>query len=92
MSKLEIRDLVVRRGTKTVIDRLSMTLETGKITSLIGPNGAGKSSLVLALGGILPIAEGSVELDGQPLAGKAPDFIRAAASPPCPKDIASSRD
>jgi branched-chain amino acid transport system ATP-binding protein len=47
-------------------------------TSLIGPNGAGKSSLVLALGGVLPIEAGSVELDGLPLAGKSPDFIRAA--------------
>ena len=78
MSKLTIRDLVVRRGAKTVVDRLTLTLETGKITSLIGPNGAGKSSLVLALGGVLPIESGSVELDGLPLVGKAPDFIRAA--------------
>ena len=78
VSKLIIRDLVVRRGAKTVVDHLSLALETGRITSLIGPNGAGKSSLVLALAGVLPIESGSVELDGLPLAGKAPDFIRAA--------------
>ncbi|TGV86590.1 ATP-binding cassette domain-containing protein, partial [Mesorhizobium sp. M2D.F.Ca.ET.145.01.1.1] len=51
---------------------------SGHITALLGPNGAGKSSLVLALAGAIPIAAGTVEIDGKPLTGKSPEAIRAA--------------
>lgn len=78
MSRLEVRNLVVRRGGKIVVDTLSFTLESGRITSLIGPNGAGKSSLVLSLAGVLPIDAGTVDLDGKPLAGASPEAVRRA--------------
>jgi branched-chain amino acid transport system ATP-binding protein len=78
MSRLMIKDLRVRRGGKLVVDSLSMTLDSGRITSLLGPNGAGKSSLVLALGGVLPIDGGVIELNGQSVGGKTPEFIRRA--------------
>jgi branched-chain amino acid transport system ATP-binding protein len=73
-----ISDLSVRRGNKVVVDGLSLTLEPGKITALLGPNGAGKSSLVLALAGVLPIEKGGLEISGRPMAGQAPEAIRAA--------------
>jgi branched-chain amino acid transport system ATP-binding protein len=73
-----ISDLVVRRGSKRVVDCLSLTLEPGKITALLGPNGAGKSSLVLALAGVLPIEKGAVQIAGRRLEGQAPEAIRAA--------------
>lgn len=73
-----ISDLIVRRGNKRVVDGLSLTLEPGKITALLGPNGAGKSSLVLALAGVLPIESGAVDIDGRPMAGRAPEAIRSA--------------
>jgi len=78
MSRVVIRDLVIRRGNKRVVDGLSLTLETGMITALLGPNGAGKSSLVLALAGVLPIESGAVEIDGRAMAGQSPETIRAA--------------
>lgn len=73
-----ITDLSVRRGGKRVVDGLSLTLEPGRITTLLGPNGAGKSSLVLALAGVLPLEGGTVEIGGRPMAGAAPEAIRAA--------------
>jgi len=78
MSELSVRGLTVLRGRKAAVDGLTLSLKPGRITALIGPNGAGKSTLVLALAGILPIAAGSVELDGMALTGRAPDIIRAA--------------
>lgn len=76
MSTLTIRDLVVLRGNKPVVDGISLSIPSGSITSLIGPNGAGKSSLVLALCGVLPVQSGSVEVDGISLVGKPPEFVR----------------
>ena len=39
---------------------------------MIGPNGAGKSSLLRALAGLLPVAQGEIELDGVPLFSRSP--------------------
>lgn len=75
---LEIGNLNVVRGRKPVLRDLSLRLEAGKTVALLGPNGAGKSSLVLAMAGVLPIASGTVTLDGQNLANLAPDAIRRA--------------
>jgi branched-chain amino acid transport system ATP-binding protein len=75
---LEIENLSVARGAKTVVHNLSMRLEAGKTVALLGPNGAGKSSLVLALAGLLPTPGGTVMLDGQNLTGASPDRIRRA--------------
>src|SRR4051794_24528047 len=78
MSTLAVRNLAIDRGGKRVVKDLSFTLVSGQITALLGPNGAGKSSLVLALAGAIPISAGTVEIDGKTLAGKSPEFIRAA--------------
>ena len=75
---LEIRDLTVMRGTKTVVDSVSITVEPGKTVALLGPNGAGKSSLVLALAGALPVASGVVTVGGTKLTALAPHLIRRA--------------
>lgn len=75
---LEIGNLNVSRGPKPVLTNLSMRLEAGKTVALLGPNGAGKSSLVLAMAGALPIASGTISLDGRDLANRPPDAIRRA--------------
>jgi branched-chain amino acid transport system ATP-binding protein len=76
--RLEIDGLSVARGAKTVLSDVSMAIESGKIVALLGPNGAGKSSLVLALSGLLPVAFGTVCLDGTRLDGRDPHRIRQA--------------
>lgn len=47
---------------------LSLGFEESAFTAVIGPNGAGKSTLVRLLGGILEPSDGSISLDGRPLA------------------------
>ena len=49
MPMLEVRDLTVRFGERTVVDRVSFSLEEGRWLMLIGPNGAGKSTIVNAV-------------------------------------------
>ncbi|MGZ4453952.1 MAG: ABC transporter ATP-binding protein [Nocardioides sp.] len=41
---VQVDGLVMRYGTKTAVDGLSLTVETGSITAVLGPNGAGKTT------------------------------------------------
>ena len=67
MSALSATSLVLRRGRRLVLDGVSATIAPGCVTAILGPNGAGKSSLLLAMAGLLPVASGSVLLDGRPV-------------------------
>lgn len=53
-----------RGRKKTVIDRLDLTLPTGKSLALMGRNGAGKSTLLDIIAGIMPPDTGRVVSDG----------------------------
>ncbi|MGH2890349.1 MAG: ABC transporter ATP-binding protein [Solirubrobacteraceae bacterium] len=74
---LKLNDLVVARGGRNVVRSVSLQIPAGEVTALLGPNGAGKSSMVLAVGGVLPLVSGTVTLDGQTLSGRRPEKIRA---------------
>ncbi len=65
---LEVEQLRVQRGARTVLDELSLQLLPGQVLGVLGPNGAGKSTLLGALSGELAAASGRVLLDGRPLA------------------------
>jgi branched-chain amino acid transport system ATP-binding protein len=62
---IEVEDLVVRYGSATVLDRVSLTVGRGEMVALIGPNGAGKSTLVDALSGIVRPAGGRIGVRGR---------------------------
>jgi branched-chain amino acid transport system ATP-binding protein len=78
MTALTLTGLTVERGTRAVVRDVSVRIPAGEVTALLGPNGAGKSSLVLAVGGVLRPAAGSVVVDGADLAGRRPEQIRRA--------------
>jgi ABC-2 type transport system ATP-binding protein len=49
---IEARDVTKRYGPTIAVDRLSFTVQAGKVTGFVGPNGAGKSTtlrMMLAL-------------------------------------------
>ncbi len=75
---LDIKGLSVALDGKTVVDNVSLTVRPGQVTALLGANGAGKSELVLAVAGLLPVAQGSVTVGGTAITGAKPDRIRAA--------------
>ncbi|RKP48184.1 ABC transporter ATP-binding protein [Trinickia fusca] len=64
---LVARELSLGYGSRRIVDDLSLTIETGRITVLLGPNGCGKSTLLRALAGLLAPQQGSALLDGVPL-------------------------
>lgn len=78
VSSLNLDGVTVERAGRPVAEDVSLDVPAGKVTALLGPNGAGKSSLVLAIGGVLKPASGTVTLDGAPLHGQRPEKIRAA--------------
>ncbi len=75
---LSLTGLTVQRGNRDVVRDVSITVTSGEVTALLGPNGAGKSSMVLAIGGVLPLKAGSVKIGDQELAGRRPEQIRRA--------------
>lgn len=70
MSLLSLTDLTVRRGARTALDGVSLTVGAGECIGLIGPNGAGKTTLMRAALGLLP-ATGTSTLAALPQAERA---------------------
>lgn len=75
---LQIENVTVRQGGRKVVSDASLSVAAGKVTAVLGANGAGKSELALAIGGVLPIAGGTIRADGTVLTGLAPNAVRAA--------------
>ena len=67
---IEVRDLVVVRGSREVLPGISLDVTAG-VTGLLGPSGCGKTTLMRALVGAQRLRSGSVEVLGEP-AGSAP--------------------
>lgn len=53
---------------QAALDGVSLTLQHGRVLGLLGPNGAGKTTLIAHLAGLLTVQQGSIELNGKPLA------------------------
>ncbi|HSW17041.1 MAG TPA: ABC transporter ATP-binding protein [Ramlibacter sp.] len=70
---LSCRDLSVRFGGFTALDRITADFEQGRTCAIIGPNGAGKTTLINALSGILKPADGAVVLNGKNITLLRPD-------------------
>ncbi|MGB9094919.1 Fe(3+) dicitrate ABC transporter ATP-binding protein FecE [Erwinia sp.] len=52
-------------GNKTILDDISLTLPSGKITALIGPNGCGKSTLLKCFSRLIAPQSGEIQLDNE---------------------------
>jgi ABC-2 type transport system ATP-binding protein len=63
---IEVSELVVERGGRTVLDGLSFSVERGSVTGLLGPSGSGKSTLMRCIVGIQVVRSGSVVVFGEP--------------------------
>jgi ABC-2 type transport system ATP-binding protein len=64
MSVIELDNLTVRFGKRTILDNLNGTL-SGRTIGLLGPNGAGKSTLINTLLGFFESASGTARVFGK---------------------------
>ncbi|WP_419896338.1 heme ABC exporter ATP-binding protein CcmA [Roseomonas sp. USHLN139] len=64
---LEAKDIAVLRGEQVVFLGLSFIVSPGEAILLTGANGAGKSTLLRLLAGLIPLAEGDLTWEGQPV-------------------------
>jgi len=62
---IRIRDLVFRRGQKTILEGINMDIPRGSIVAFMGPSGAGKTTILRLISGQLRPDEGTIEVNGQ---------------------------
>ncbi len=65
MGTLVGKNIVKKYGKETVLNDVTVEIETGKIYGLIGRNGAGKTTLLSILTAQNPATAGTVTLDGK---------------------------
>ncbi|GII92424.1 ABC transporter ATP-binding protein [Sinosporangium siamense] len=76
---LEARDITVRYGSRTVLDRVTLAVEPGSVLGLGGPSGCGKSTLARVMAMMLRPRSGTVTVDGRTTPGwrqRAPRDLR----------------
>ncbi|MFO1149639.1 MAG: urea ABC transporter ATP-binding subunit UrtE [Alsobacter sp.] len=72
MSTLAIDQIDLFYGAAQALRGVSLTAETGKVTTVLGRNGVGKTSLLRAIMGIQPVARGAITWKGEALGTLAP--------------------
>ena len=73
---VELRDYTKIIQGVTVLDKLNLTLESGKIYGVKGKNGSGKTMLFRAISGLIHLTSGQVDVFGQRI-GVDVDFPRS---------------
>jgi iron complex transport system ATP-binding protein len=67
---ISLDQVTLRHEQRAVIDAVSCDVFDGEFFVIIGPNGAGKTTLLRAIAGLHPLASGTLQLHGRPLAGR----------------------
>jgi ABC-2 type transport system ATP-binding protein len=60
-----VDSLTKRYGGTAVVDRLSFTVQPGRVTGFLGPNGAGKTTTLRMILGLIHSDEGAATFDGR---------------------------
>jgi branched-chain amino acid transport system ATP-binding protein len=64
-------------GKSHILHDATLDVHEGEIVALLGRNGAGKSTLLKTVAGLVPLASGTIEYEGNNIAGvPAPDISR----------------
>jgi branched-chain amino acid transport system ATP-binding protein len=64
---LETKNLSKAFGGLIAVDKVDLTIDTGKITAIIGPNGAGKTTLFNLIAGVYQQTSGEILFNGKSL-------------------------
>jgi branched-chain amino acid transport system ATP-binding protein len=72
---LSISNLSVGYGHVSVLENISIEIRAGSITALVGSNGAGKTTLLRTVSGLLKPTSGTIEFQGDNIAGIHPKLV-----------------
>jgi branched-chain amino acid transport system ATP-binding protein len=72
---LTVKDLTIKFGGLTAVDKLNFSIPKGGLMGLIGPNGAGKTTVFNMITGVYQPTSGEVQFDGKKLNGLKPNQI-----------------
>jgi ABC-2 type transport system ATP-binding protein len=76
---IEVHELSKSYGGKVVVDRLSFTVEPGRVTGFLGPNGAGKSTTMRLIVGLDHPTSGSATIGGRRYAALSRPLLKVGA-------------
>ena len=62
---ISVKDLVFRRGRRTILEGISFDIRKGSMVAFMGPSGAGKTTVLQLISGQLQPDEGSIQVNGQ---------------------------
>lgn len=64
-SELEVKNLTLKFGGITALNKIDLAVHTGELVAIIGPNGAGKTSLLNCITGYYKPQEGQIFFNGE---------------------------
>ena len=73
---IRIRNLVYRRGAKTILDGIDMDIPAGRMVAIMGPSGVGKTTILKLISGQLIPDHGTVEVNGMNVHSLGPTELR----------------
>ena len=76
---IEAKNLRVGYGGRPILENFNVNLAYNEVLCLIGHNGAGKSTLLKALFGLVPLADGTITLEGKVVNKPDPRGMNAAS-------------
>ncbi len=77
--KLQARDVVIHHRRQRLgdmllaVDGVTLEIAEGEFVAIVGPSGCGKTTFLNAVDGLIPIAAGSLTLDGREIRKPGPD-------------------
>lgn len=76
LKRLEVSHISKSYKKRTIVEDLSMVLDSGEIIGLLGPNGAGKTTSFYMVAGLVKPDKGQITMDGRDIS-QSPMHIRA---------------
>lgn len=66
---LELKDVTIKFGGVSALNKVNFHVNKGEICALIGPNGAGKTTVFNVVTGVYPVTSGEIFFNGKSLTG-----------------------
>ncbi len=66
---LDVRELQLRRGDRTILAGATFTVARGGVVALMGPSGSGKTTILRAIAGLERFERGTIDIEGVRLQG-----------------------